>query len=115
MKTFKTMTAILALFAGMSLASAQHAPTTTPNPSPNSINKGSRPSTPSGSESQAAANSGSGMANKKVTGSAKFCAEQGQGGSLKCTYKTMASCHAANKANGWTCVQNPSRGTTGSK
>ena len=55
MKTFVTLTAAAALIAGMSIASAQNAPSTTPNASPNAINKGSLPSPNSGSESQATA------------------------------------------------------------
>jgi hypothetical protein len=54
MKTIITLTAA-ALIAGMGIASAQNAPTATPNASPNAINKSNLPNNKSGTESQATA------------------------------------------------------------
>lgn len=55
---------------------------------------------------------GSKMDGSRVVGKSSFCAKKGA--ELKCTYTTMASCHSANRANGWLCVQNPSS-TSGAK
>ena len=55
MKTLTTMTAIAALIAGVSIAAAQNAPTTTANPSPNGVNTSNLPNNKSGNETQATA------------------------------------------------------------
>jgi hypothetical protein len=51
MKASSIALAAAALIAGVSIAGAQNAPTTSPSTSPNSINKGDLPTKNSGSES----------------------------------------------------------------
>lgn len=103
MKTLTTLTAVVALIAGISVASAA---------SP--MDKGATSNRGAATQSQdAAMNKSDKMGGKKkVIGKSEFCAQKG--GELKCTYTSMANCHSANQANGWTCVQNPSA-TTGAK
>ncbi len=108
------LTAALAaavLAAGVSIASAQNAPTTNVQPSPNSINKGSRPTMPSGSEAQSTANG----SYAKISGSKKFCRETSANGTLDCVYGSMSACQKANKSDSLRCVTNPRTATTGSK
>jgi hypothetical protein len=71
MKSLITLTAAAALIAGISIASAQNAPTTTPNASPNAINKSSLPNVKSGNEKMSTAKKGSKDATKKVDNNAK--------------------------------------------
>jgi hypothetical protein len=116
MKTLTTLVAAAALIGGVTIAGAQNAPTTTPNPSPNSINKGSLSTKPSGSESQSTAHMGSAkMANRRTTGHSKFCVETSPGGSLNCKFASMKACEKAGQPNNLNCVVNPNVGTTGSK
>ena len=87
MKTLTTLTAVAALIAGISIASAQTS----------SMDK----SDTMGSSSTQAAGSG------------KFCIK-GASGALNCQYASLAACQNAAKS-GETCSPNPSSGTTGSK
>ena len=116
MRTITTLVAAAALIGGITVANAQHAQTTTPNPSPNAINKGSLPTKPSGSEAKGAANTGSGkMASRQTTGSSKFCVETTPGGSLNCKYASMSACEKYGEPNDRKCFPNPNTGTTGAK
>ena len=111
MTRFITALAAAALAAGVSIASAQNAPTTNVQPSPNSINKGSRATMPSGSEAQSTATG----QYAKVNGSKKFCKETSANGTLDCVYASMSACQKANKSDSLRCVANPRTSTTGSK
>lgn len=117
MKSIMTFTAVAALIAGMSIASAQNAPANKPS----SMNKGSEPTTQSGSQAQpntmnktgAASTSGSKM---QVTGTGKFCVEQSPGGALDCKFANLAACEKEGKANNLQCKPNPNTGgTTGAR
>ncbi len=66
MKSLITLTAAAALITGVGIASAQNAPTTTPNASPNAINKSNLPNNKSGQEKQSAAKKGSKTANRNM-------------------------------------------------
>ena len=70
MTKLTTAFAIIAVIAGVSAVQAQNAPTTNVSPSPNSINKGSRATMPSGAEPQSTAQDRP----ARVTGDNKFCA-----------------------------------------
>ncbi|HEY1472522.1 MAG TPA: hypothetical protein VGF53_00400 [Pseudolabrys sp.] len=94
MKTLTTLTAVAALIAGMSIASAQTSP-------PSSSGAGG-----SMSNSGATAN---------ATGSGKFCIEVSKGGSLQCKYASNAACEKDAQPQGLRCAPNPNQGTTGSK
>ncbi len=83
MKTLTTLTAVAALIAGISIASAQTS----------SMDKSG---TMGSSSTQAA-------------GSGKFCIE-GASGALNCQYASLAACQNAAKS-GETCSPNPSSGT----
>ena len=85
MKTLTTFTAVAALIAGISVASAQSSPM--------------KPSSPMGSSTQA-------------TGSGKFCIK-GASGALNCQYASLSACQKVAKT-GETCQARPA-GTTGSK
>ena len=87
MKTLTTLTAIAALIAGISIASAQG----TMKPS-----------------SSGTIGGGAGM---HVTGSGKFCIK-GAGGALNCQYASLAACQKVVKS-GESCQVKPSS-TTGS-
>jgi hypothetical protein len=87
MKTLTTLTAVAALIAGISIASAQTS----------SMDKSG---TMGSSSTQAA-------------GSGKFCIK-GASGALNCQYASLAACQNAAKS-GETCSPNPNSGTTGSK
>jgi opacity protein-like surface antigen len=116
MKKFTTFAAMAALLAGVSLASAQNAPTSGVKPAPDSINRGALPDKQSGNESMGTAQSDkSGMATSKVTGKSKFCIEQGIGGGLNCNFASMAACQKEAKGNDYQCLENPNLGTTGAK
>lgn len=95
MKTITTLTAVAALIAGMSIASAQTSPS-------NSMDKGA---------------SGSMMAPapQAAAGNGEFCTETKTGGVLNCNYATLADCNKAAKPNLETCAANPKSATTGSK
>jgi hypothetical protein len=87
MKTVTTLTAVAALIAGISIASAQ------------SMNS---PSSQSGKP--------------QATGSGKFCIEVSKGaGSVQCKYASMTACEKDAQAQGLQCSPNPNSGTTGSK
>lgn len=88
MKTLTTLTAVAALIAGMSIASAQG----TVSPSP------------SGSM---------GSSSTQAAGSGKFCIKDANG-ALNCQFASLAACQKIAKG-GETCSTNPSSGTTGSK
>lgn len=87
MKTFTTLTAVAALIAGMSFASAQ----STMSPS----------------------SSGSSSGATQAIGSGKFCIK-GTSGALNCQYASLSACQKAAKGSE-TCSTNPNSGTTGSK
>jgi hypothetical protein len=94
MKTLTTLTAVAALIAGMSVASAQM---TTPK-----------------SESPGASGSATmGSGSKQVTGTAQYCLAASAGGALNCKYASLAACQKDATATGQ-CSPNPNRGTTGS-
>ncbi len=111
MRTMVTIGAAVALISGISLAQAQNAPTTNVSPPPSSINKGSRPTMPSGAESQSAAHGHY----ARVSGRAKFCKETSANGSLNCVYASMSACQKQSKNDNLRCVANPNLGTTGSR
>jgi len=96
MKTLTTLTAVAALIAGMSLASAQTS--TTPK---------------SGAMGSSSSSSSMG-AQKQATGTGKFCIEGSAGGALNCKYASLADCQKDATAN-QKCSPNPNSGTTGSK
>ncbi len=103
-----TITATTVFLAGMTLANAQNAPTTKVSPSPNSINKGSEPTTPSGSQSQAQANN----TPARIIGKSKFCTESSPG-VLHCQFASMSACQK--KASNLHCVTRPVTGTVGKR
>jgi hypothetical protein len=87
--TITTLTAVAALMAGISIASAQ------------SMNS---PSTSSSS------------GQPQATGSGKFCIETSKGaGNVQCKYASMTACEKDAQAQGLQCSPNPKSGTTGSK
>ena len=90
MKTITTLTAVAALIAGLSLASAQ---------SPMSQDKASS----------------MGKTSTQTTGTGKFCITSAAGGALNCKYASLAACETDAKASKQTCSANPNTGTTGSK
>ncbi len=95
MKTLTTLTAVAALVAGLSIASAQ---TTTPK-----------------SGAMAPSSSSSSMGQQAATGSGKFCIETSAGGSLNCKYASLSACEKDAKAQNLNCSPNPKSGTTGAK
>ena len=108
MKSLITFAAAAAVFGGITMASAQNAaPTTKISPSPNSINKGERPTTPSGSEAKSAVTNSP----AHVAGKGKFCKPTSANGNLKCFYTSVKACEQHNKSNNLRCVANPRRGT----
>jgi len=120
MKTFTTMTAVAALIAGISIASAQNqGGPAGQNASPSSINKGSDPSTPAGAQSGSQSGSSamqSGPTKSKVTGTGKFCIQVSKsGGGLECTFASLEACTKDAQPRGLQCSPNPNLGTTGSK
>ena len=108
MKILTITVAAAALLTSLTLANAQNAPTSTTNPSPNTINKGTLPTTPSGSESQPAAN----RAPAKIVGKNKFCT-QSSAGVLHCQFASMSACQKQGMQGNLRCVANPSLGTVG--
>ncbi len=107
MKTFVTIAVAVALIGSISVAGAQNAPTSKVAPSPDSINKGSRPTVTSGAEDQSAASRKS----AHVAGKGKFCSKTSASGTLDCFYASMSACQKHNKANNLQCVANPNLGT----
>ena len=120
MKTPTTLTAVVALIAGMSIASAQNAGGPAgPGASPSNINKGSSdaasPSTQSGSQSSGSAMQSGGMKDSRAAGTGKFCVETTKGGGLDCKYVDLAACNKDAQPQNLKCSANPNAGTTGSK
>ena len=99
MKTPTTLTAVAALVAGLSIASAQ---TTTPKSGASSGAMGS----PSSSSS---------IGQQAATGSGKFCIETSAGGSLNCKYASLSACEKDAKTQNLNCSPNPKSSTTGAK
>lgn len=87
MKALTTLTAVAALIAGISVASAQMSP--------------------SGSSSMSKS--------ANATGSGKFCIETSKGGSLQCKYASITACEKDAQPQGLRCSPNPKTGTTGAK
>jgi hypothetical protein len=120
MKTITTLTAIAALIAGISIASAQNAGGPAPEgASPGNINKGEVGTDSgggqSGNESGRIARQPGGM-NKKVSGNGRFCIEISKGGSVECTFASLEACTRDAQPRGLQCSANPNAmGTTGSK
>lgn len=110
MRTVTTFAIVAALAGGMSFAAAQNSPTTKAPVAPNSINKGTEPGTPSGSESQTAATGQP----AHIAGHGKFCSEMSNR-ALNCKFASMSECEKQSKSNNLHCVANPNRGTTGSR
>ena len=87
MKTLTTLTAVLALVAGISIAQAQGTMGT----------------------------SSSGMQAPQTTGNAAFCIATSPGGALNCKYASLAACEKDAKPQNLNCAPNPKKSTTGSK
>jgi hypothetical protein len=92
MKTLTTLTAVAALIAGVSIASAQMSPST---------------KTPG-------ASSGMSGSTQQATGTGKYCIET-SGGAMNCKYASLAACQKDAKAQNQSCSPNPKSSTTGSK
>lgn len=108
MKALVTFAAAAAIFSIVTMADAQNAaPTTKVLPSPSSINKGERPTVPSGGEAKSAASNGP----AHVAGKGKFCKPTTANGTLNCFYRSMKACEQHNKSNNLRCVANPHSGT----
>lgn len=92
------------LIAAIPAALAQNQPTTTSSTAPNSINHAPRgvPGYRSGEESQQAARG----APARIVGRSKYCAQVSVH-SLRCRYRTMASCKKAGRKTNLSCVANP--------
>ena len=87
MKSLTTLTAVVAMIAGIAVAGAQTS----------SMDKNK---SMSGSSAQ-------------ITGTGKFCVK-GVSGALNCQYASLADCQKATKS-GESCSANPKSGTTGAK
>lgn len=87
MKTLTTLTAVVALIAGISIAQAQGTMGT----------------------------SSSGMQAPQTTGNAAFCIATSPGGPLNCKYASLAACEKDAKPQNLNCSPNPKKSTTGSK
>ena len=90
MKILTTLSAVTALIAGISIASAQMSPSS------------SSPSSSTGAAAQ-------------TIGSSPFCIATSANGSLNCKYASLAACEKDAKPQNLNCSPNPNRGTTGSK
>jgi len=92
------------LLVSMPVAFAQNQPTTTDTTAPNNINHATRsvPGHRSGSESQQAATG----APAQIVGRSRYCAQTSTH-SLRCTYRTMASCKKSGHQTNLNCVANP--------
>jgi hypothetical protein len=122
MKTLTTLTAVAALIAGMSIASAQNAGGPAPaGSSPSNLNAGSPTGTKdkaqSGNESGAAGMKSSGKTAKNITGKGKFCITTAAGSTgMDCKFATMEACQTEAKQQRRQCSPNPNMGgTTGMK
>ena len=91
MKTLSTLTAVAALIAGMSIASAQMSP------------------------SGGSSSSSSSDAAPQAIGSSPYCIAVSPSGSLNCKYVSLAACEKDAKPQNLNCAPNPNRGTTGSR
>ena len=80
-----TAIAIATLLGTHSLTNAQDAPTARTAPSPGSINASNKATTPSGSESQAAATGSP----KRVIGSQKYCTVLSGRNRLDCVFASL--------------------------
>ena len=89
MKTLTTLTAVVALVAGISIAQAQG--------------------------TMGNSSSSSGMKAPQTTGNAAFCIATSPGGPLNCKYASLAACEKDAKAQNLNCSPNPKKSTTGSK
>ena len=89
MKTLTTLTTVVALAAGISIAQAQ-----------GTMGK------PGSSGSMQA---------PQTTGNAAFCIATSPGGPLNCKYASLAACEKDAKAQNLNCSPNPKKSTTGSK
>lgn len=87
MKTLTTLTAVVALVSGISIAQAQGTMGT----------------------------SSSGMQAPQTTGNAAFCIATSPGGPLNCKYASLAACEKDAKPQNLNCSPNPKKSTTGSK
>ena len=87
MKTLTTLTAVVALVAGISIAQAQGTMGT----------------------------SSSGMQAPQTTGNAAFCIATSPSGPLNCKYASLAACEKDAKPQNLNCSPNPKKSTTGSK
>lgn len=104
MKIITSITIAVALFGAVPVvANAQNAPTTNTSPSPASVNKSSRATMPSGTESRATATG----ARERVAGHGRFCKQTA--GKLDCFYATFATCQKHSKSDNLRCVTNPDR------
>jgi hypothetical protein len=94
--------AALLLSAGPAMA--QNQPTTTHETGPGSINHAVRgaPGHRSGAESQQAAHGTS----ARIIGRARYCKQESVR-TLRCAYRTMASCRKAGPHTNLSCVENP--------
>lgn len=88
--TITTLTAVVALVAGVSLAQAQ-----------GTMGKTSSPSTS--------------MQAPQTIGNAAFCINTSASGALNCKYASMAACEKDAKPQNLNCSPNPKKSTTGSK
>jgi hypothetical protein len=119
MKTITALTAIAALVAGISIASAQNpGGQTGSGASPSNINKGADPSgaAKSGSESGGTAMQSGGSKGRVATGNGKFCIQLSKTNSgLNCKFASMDACSKEAQAQNLQCEPNPNLGTTGAK
>ena len=88
MRTLTTLTAVAALLAGVSIASAQ---------------------------GMGQSSSGSSGGPAVATGNSPFCINQSSSGALNCKYTSLAACEKDAKPQNLNCSPNPNKGTTGSK
>ena len=109
MKKLAALALATVVLGGLSLAQAQNAPNSKAPISPNSINKGSEPGTPSGAESQKTA-TGQPV---RISGRGNFCSETSH--ALNCNFASMSACEKQSKSMNLHCVANPNVGTTGSR
>jgi hypothetical protein len=102
MRAFVFGVALLLTFAPA--AWAQNQPTTNAVTAPNNINHAGRnvPGYRSGAESQQAAHGTS----ARIVGRSSYCAQVSVH-SLRCRYRTMASCKKASRKTNLSCVANP--------
>lgn len=120
MKTLTTLTAIAALVAGISIASAQNQGGPSPQgASPSNINKGSDDSSRAGAQSGSQSTSSTMQttgAKDTVVGTGKFCVQiSTSGGGIECKFASLEACTKEAQPRGLQCSPNPKMATTGSK